>query len=58
MREIKFRVFSYEGNEMLDWDRLKETPDLAEFFRHPEECAYYSNLMQYTGLKDKNGREI
>ena len=58
MREIKFRVFSYEGNEMIEWEQLKEASDLVEFIKYPKECAYYSELMQYTGLKDINFKEI
>jgi len=59
MREIKFRVWCKEGPSMLDWDYLINEPDFADFMKgaHVED-AYYSRLMQYTGLKDKNGKEI
>ncbi|PFV35962.1 hypothetical protein COL01_06425 [Bacillus thuringiensis] len=59
MREIKFRVWCKEGPSMLDWDYLINEPDFADFMKgaHVED-AYYSRLMQYTGLKDKNGKDI
>ncbi|OTW87485.1 hypothetical protein BK702_13070 [Bacillus thuringiensis serovar cameroun] len=59
MRKIKFRVWCKEGPSMLDWDYLINEPDFADFMKgaHVED-AYYSRLMQYTGLKDKDGKEI
>lgn len=47
MREIKFRAFDKEKG-MLHYDGIFNSPN---FFDN-------SNLMQYTGLKDKNGKEI
>jgi len=58
MREIKFRawdtMFNYGKGGMIEWDNLKS--QLESCFRSPvrEEVI----LMQYTGLKDKNGKEI
>ena len=48
MREIKFRVWN--GRKMIGWD----------FIKHVYECSFLNNakIMQYTGLKDKNGKEI
>jgi uncharacterized phage protein (TIGR01671 family) len=55
MREIKFRAWSNETNEMMTHDDLLKGD------------GYYLGLsgklnaiilMQYTGLKDKNGKEI
>ena len=59
MREIKFRAWSNKWNKMvfhgvdgLTIDVMANTAwnDLAD-----DECI---ELMQYTGLKDKNGKEI
>jgi len=63
-REIKFRawaVTSFGDNdeplyEMLNPDRLAlfEYGLLADLLKSKEACIF----MQYTGLKDKNGKEI
>lgn len=59
MREVKFRVWCKEGPSMLNWDYLINEPDFVDFMKGAHiEDAYYSRLMQYTGLKDKNGKEI
>ncbi len=49
MREIKFRAWDNIGKMMMPEIRNLVLP-------HKEE--YGSILMQYTGLKDKNGKEI
>lgn len=51
MREIKFRLWNIHGKLMLN--SLKEE-DLGWALAHPE--AYHA--MQFTGLLDKNGKEI
>lgn len=55
MREIKFRI----------WDKIDkfmsgpfEVIDLAGTKRIDENLQRHSVYMQYTGLKDKNGKEI
>ncbi len=66
MKEIKFRVWNYQDKEMFGVDILN--------FNHPQgdniatsyskkgsHNSFYgknSVLMQFTGLKDKNGKEI
>lgn len=57
-REIKFRAF---WNNEMQYDVHLGTFDGSNIFeilkdkRYPED---YVKLMQYTGLKDKNGKEI
>jgi len=51
-REIKFRIWDEEVNEMITWDEIKQKGMYASMM------VTWPNLMQYTGLKDKNGKEI
>jgi len=44
MREIKFRAWNRAMKEMFEVYHIKDTSNIAH--------------MQYTGLKDKNGKEI
>lgn len=53
MREIKFRA--WDGKRMQYWDSLAcASISVPELFISLE----FGSLMQYTGLKDKNGKEI
>ena len=53
-REIKFRIWNDYDKKMINWNEMCEK-NLANIFRIP---SYSKYLMQYTGLKDKNGKEI
>ena len=64
MREIKFRVWDSDFKKMR---YLSSTHDIIEFDEngigqyHNLQTGYgewFGYLMQYTGLKDKNGKEI
>jgi len=56
MREIKFRAWI--DNKQNRYMAIQGEPDLetfGSFIHHYSDCE---KLMQFTGLKDKNGKEI
>lgn len=59
MREIKFRVYGKENDVMYSWKELLELDSFKDhMIMGGNEDRYYSPLMQFTGLHDRNGKEI
>ena len=56
-REIKFRVWSEKNKKMLEIQ--KHSFKIGKSMPYGYNIAYdFGELMQYTGLKDENGKEI
>ena len=63
MREIKFRAWDTKNNVMYDEAYLSNRDTATCYLNIGDSRASYfdggrAELMQYTGLKDKNGKEI
>lgn len=55
-REIKFRAWNILNKKMLSWGDIFHLPAWEIFPGTPEQRCF--EVMQYTGFKDKNGKEI
>jgi len=59
MREIKFRAWDKDNNCMIDnWYEITEEKFTKKRFFGKQVQTLATKVMQYTGLKDKNGKEI
>lgn len=63
MREIKFRIWDYIEKEIIRNEDIKSLDFNSNYFCTDMIEDYFGNehdnkLMQYTGIKDKNGIEI
>ncbi|HDR4903889.1 TPA: hypothetical protein QCR48_000260 [Bacillus cereus] len=52
----QFRVWNVMSKKMMEWGEIFDLPAWEIFPETPEQRPF--NVMQYTGLKDKNGKEI
>lgn len=65
MREIKFRAWDkdekkmiYDAQDTYDWGACGCKIPASNFGELLKSCPEFFEVMQYTGLKDKNGKEI
>ena len=59
MREIKYRAWDKDNNCMINnWYEITEEKFAKGRFLGRQKQTLATEVMQYTGLKDKNGKEI
>lgn len=54
MRKIKFRAWDKNAEMLIEWEDLKDNQTPSYLF---DKYSRF-DVMQFTGLKDKNGKEI
>ena len=57
-REFKFRVWDKVNNKMLYWESMIESETIGSFLDSMHPNYRFWELMQWTGLLDKNDRDV